>query len=194
MGEKGRYGVPYKGSKNGIAKDIVNILPPAGTFYDLFAGGCAITHCAMLSGKYKRFVVNDVDWRGVTLFSDAIAGKYHNEKRIVDREYFHASKETDAYVALCWSFGNNAMDYLYGKDKEDLKLSAQRMIMADTWQERLRLYRDFIKEVMARFTGTGRLSELQGLERLQGLEQLQGLERLHGLDRLRSFVGDYRDV
>ena len=37
------YGVPYKGSKNKIAKQIIDFLPSGGTLYDLFAGGCAIT-------------------------------------------------------------------------------------------------------------------------------------------------------
>lgn len=32
------------GSKSKIAADIVATLPPADTFVDLFAGGCAITH------------------------------------------------------------------------------------------------------------------------------------------------------
>lgn len=44
-----RYGLPYKGSKNKIAERIVDFLPKAKNFYDLFAGGCAITHCAELS-------------------------------------------------------------------------------------------------------------------------------------------------
>ena len=42
-----RYGVPYKGSKNQIAEWVCSHFPKASNFYDLFAGGCAITHCAM---------------------------------------------------------------------------------------------------------------------------------------------------
>ena len=34
-----RYGLPYKGSKNGIAKWIVDALPEADIFVDLFFGG-----------------------------------------------------------------------------------------------------------------------------------------------------------
>ena len=47
-----RYGMPYKGSKNAIAEKIINALPEAENFYDLFGGGGAIAHCAALSGKY----------------------------------------------------------------------------------------------------------------------------------------------
>ena len=36
------YGLPYKGSKNRIAKKILDILPAAPVLYDVFCGGCAI--------------------------------------------------------------------------------------------------------------------------------------------------------
>ena len=47
-----RYGIPYMGSKNLIAEWVVGNLPAGGTLYDLFAGGCAVTHRALLSGKF----------------------------------------------------------------------------------------------------------------------------------------------
>ena len=75
------YGVPYKGSKNLIANKLISVLPPAVNFYDLFAGGCAITHAAELSGKWKNLYANDIDGAGIRLFRDAIAGKYKDEKR-----------------------------------------------------------------------------------------------------------------
>ena len=53
------YGLPYMGSKNKIARDIVEQLPSAEYFVDLFCGGCAVTHAAILSGKYKKFIIND---------------------------------------------------------------------------------------------------------------------------------------
>lgn len=49
------------GSKNSIAKEIVDFLPPADNFYDLFAGGCAITQAAIETEKYKNFYINDID-------------------------------------------------------------------------------------------------------------------------------------
>ena len=42
------YGIPYMGSKNKIAADIIRLLPEAGHFYDLFAGGCAVTQGACI--------------------------------------------------------------------------------------------------------------------------------------------------
>lgn len=64
-----RYGLPYKGSKNSIAEWIVDNLPPADTFVDLFFGGGAVTHRAMLTGKYKHFIINDIDDRLPRLYS-----------------------------------------------------------------------------------------------------------------------------
>ena len=58
-----RYGLPYKGSKNSIARWIIDSLPPADTFVDLFFGGGAVTHAALLSGKYQHFIANDIDDR-----------------------------------------------------------------------------------------------------------------------------------
>lgn len=36
-----KYGLLYQGSKNKIADKIIDLLPPADNFYDLFAGGSA---------------------------------------------------------------------------------------------------------------------------------------------------------
>lgn len=54
------YGVQYKGSKNRIAKDIISVLPSGKRFVDLFAGGCAVTQAALLSGKYEKVLCNDL--------------------------------------------------------------------------------------------------------------------------------------
>lgn len=115
-----RYGLPYKGSKNKIAQWVIDNLPSAKHFYDLFAGGCAVTHCALLSGKFDDFLANDIT-DVPRLFLDAIHGKYKDETRWISREDFARLKDSDYYVRNCWSFGNNERDYLYGKDGEDFK-------------------------------------------------------------------------
>ena len=70
-----KYGLPYQGSKSKLAERIVALLPPATHLYDIFAGGCAITHAALLSGKFKEIHANDIS-DSVTLFEDALNGKY----------------------------------------------------------------------------------------------------------------------
>ena len=114
------YGLPYMGSKNLIAKTLIDALPAATTFVDLFAGGCAMTHAAMLSNKYQNFIANDLS-DTPQLFLDCIAGKYANEQRWISREDFQALKDSDPYVRYVWSFGNNGQDYMYSREVEPWK-------------------------------------------------------------------------
>jgi len=118
-----RYGLPYKGGKNSIAEWLVQQLPSADTFVDLFFGGGAITHSALLSGKYKHFIANDIDGRLIPFFLDCCYGKYtvENHPEWISREEFFERKDDDAYIALVWSFGNNGKDYLYSKEREPFK-------------------------------------------------------------------------
>ena len=116
-----QYGAPYMGSKSKIAEDILAILPRGKRFVDLFGGGFAMTHCAMLSGKYEEFYYNELNPLVVDMIKKAIAGEYKNERRWIDRETFYNLKDTDGYVKLCWSFGNNGGSYLYAKEIEPWK-------------------------------------------------------------------------
>lgn len=116
-----KYGLPYKGSKNKLAERIVRLLPRADHLIDLFCGGCAVTHAALIMGKYKHCHINDVNWMCPQLFTDALAGRYNDETRWISREDFERLKGTDPYVAVVWSFGNNLRDYLYSREIEPLK-------------------------------------------------------------------------
>lgn len=116
-----QYGAPYMGSKSQIAEDILAILPRGKRFVDLFGGGFAMTHCAMLSGKYEEFYYNELNPLVVDMIKKAISGEYKNERRWIDRETFYNLKDTDGYVKLCWSFGNNGGYYLYAKEIEPWK-------------------------------------------------------------------------
>ena len=69
-----RYGVPYMGSKNAIAEWLIDKLPSSKVFVDLFAGGCAVTHAAIESGKYQEYIINDIG-PAPDLFIDAIHGR-----------------------------------------------------------------------------------------------------------------------
>ena len=138
------YGLPYMGSKNRIARDIVEQLPSAEYFVDLFCGGCAVTHAAMLSGKYKKFIINDISGDMPRLFVDAVNGKYRDEKRVISREDFERLKGADAYVRTCWSFGNNGKGYLWNDETAGAKLLACKMILSDDRNERWQAYIDFI--------------------------------------------------
>lgn len=116
-----QYGAPYMGSKSKIAEDILAVLPRGRRFVDLFGGGFAMTHCAMLSGKYEEFYYNELSPLVVDMIKKAISGEYKNERRWIDRETFFNLKEKDGYVKYCWSFGNKGDSYLYAKEIEPWK-------------------------------------------------------------------------
>ena len=113
-----KFGMPYMGSKNSIAAWIVNQLPPARHFYDVFGGGGAITHAAVLSGKYRHVHYNELNPLVCKGFEMAINGGFKDETRWISREDFFRLWNTDPYAAICFSFGNNLRDYIYGKDIE----------------------------------------------------------------------------
>lgn len=113
------YGIPYKGSKNRIAEKVLSVLPDGNTLYDVFAGGCAVTDCALRNHKYKNYVINDVS-DTPSLFLRALNGEC-SSLEWVSREDFFARKDTDPWVRCLWSFGNNGCNYLYSQAVEPYK-------------------------------------------------------------------------
>ena len=182
------YGVPYQGNKSRIADIIISLLPSGKRLVDLFGGGGAITHCAILSGKWENFLYNDINPMITNLFMDAVKGKYHDENRVITREDFVALKDTDPYVKYIWSFGNNGTGYLWGKDIEDIKCQACRVILSEDIKERRLNYMAFIKMLKEKECKT--LERLQSIEHLQALTQLEALQRLEALQTSNI---DYRE-
>ena len=116
-----KLGLPYMGSKNRIAQKLLDVMPSGSVFVDLFCGGCAVTHAAIISGKYKRFICNDIDGAMPRLFLDCINGKYKDENRWISREDFERMNNDDAFIRSVWSFGNNGVGYMYSKEVEPWK-------------------------------------------------------------------------
>lgn len=186
------FGLPYMGSKNSIAKKIVAVLPRATHFYDLFCGGCAITHVAMLSGKWEQYHINDLSMMP-QLFVDAVNGKYANERRWISREDFMRLKDTDPYVACVWSFGNDCQTYMYGKDVEPFKKALHEVHFAETKEQRteaMARYRKLLAGVDRQLTKDQKTRS----ENLECLQRLQSLQCLQRLQRLQSLQLDYREV
>lgn len=206
------YGLPYMGSKNSIAHIIVDVLPKADNFYDLFCGGCSITHCAILSKKWKHIVFNDIDAGMPRLFFDAIKGKYKNEKRWISREDFYKLKDKDTYVKIVWSFGNKGTNYLYSKEIEPYKKAwwkaifeddfsyfynlgiKIRPIQAKTFKEKRLAIKNEIKNYCLKnkrkFVG----QSLEHLERIQSLQSLEALERMERVQSLEAKSGSYDKI
>lgn len=202
-----RYGIPYKGSKNGIAKKIIDELPEGDVFVDLFGGGGAITHAAMLSGKWQRFIYNEISPLIVKAFRMAVNGEFANENRWISREEFHELKSTDPYAAICFSFGNNCIDYAYAKEIEPWKKalhyirvyndpSLMKDFGIDTDGSRLdiRAHFDEYKAKYVKWYGENIPQRLESLESLQSLGRLERLQSLNNFERLTILQGDYQAV
>ena len=125
------YGLPYKGSKNSIAKWVISNLPAS--------------HAAILSGKFGRFIANDIT-EYPQVFRDAIDGKYRNECRWISREDFLRLKDDDPYVRLCWSFGNDMKTYMYAPEVERFKKHMHAIFSAGTPTSARLAWKGFVRE------------------------------------------------
>ena len=195
-----RYGAPYKGSKNKVAEWVVSNLPAADVLVDVFAGGGAISHCALLSGKWGRVVSNDI---GSRAFERAVRGDLPDPFPVPTRDEF--AECGDEAVRLLYSFGNDRRTYLWGRDIEPVKVEASRMLSAPTLHDRRMHYKRFVRALRAylcdgngmsvshKLVGSDGNHGLQGLQGLEGLERLEGLQGLEGLELAFSHA-DYRDL
>ena len=106
-----KYGIPYMGSKDKIAGSLALNFPQKKHFYDLFGGGFSVTHYMLINRArdYEHFYYNEIVPSTVELVRKAIAGEYSYDRfkpEWISREQFF-KRIDDAYVRICWSFGNN---------------------------------------------------------------------------------------
>lgn len=137
-----------QGGKAKLADWIIGLFPKAAHFYDLFAGGCSVSHAAILSGKFDNVHANDIT-DSVKLFEDALNGdldKYEPE-RFRTREDFFAEKDTNPFVRIVYSFGNDQSSYLYAREIEPYKHAVHEMIYAPTPNERRLRFKAVIREM-----------------------------------------------
>ena len=193
-----RYGLPYIGSKNAIAEWVVNLLPKGDVLCDLFCGGCAITHCALLQNKYKKIIINDINEQLPKFFIECANGLHTVEKHTewVSREKFFAEKESNILIKLLWSFGNNGCGYLYGRNIEEYKRSLHECIF-EANGEKLKVYGydikvDKNKKIYDRYIDIRK--QIKEKTKEKSLTSLESLERLQSLERLEAHSGDYQEV
>ena len=216
------FGLPYKGSKNLLAQRILDCIPSASVFVDLFCGGCAVSHAALLSGRFARVVVNDIEGDVSHLFVAAVNGQYKGESRWISREDFFRLKESDPYVRYCWSFGNNGRDYIYSEAVEPYKRALHYAVVFGDFAVLRRLCPlvsdaaekalaglasrkarriEVGKAIVRRLKQVGKAEDLKnnplfGQIRLRdgGVVRKESLESLESLERLQRLNMDYRDV
>ena len=192
------FGIPYQGSKDRIALDIHRHLPSGKRFVDLFGGGFAMSHCALLlKGKYDTVLYNDLNPLLIDLIRKAIDGEYsydHFKPRFISREEFNEKKDKDGYIKYIWSFGNGGNGYLYGKHIEQIKREGHDYCIFGKPIDGIPVKG---KDPKARRLNLKRIGKYGGrdiqLERLERLQQLQHLCRLERLQQLEITCKDYQE-
>lgn len=204
------YGLPYRGSKNKIAKWIVDLLPPGKVFVDLFSGGGAITHAVLLSGKWKHIIMNDANGWSPMLFMQAVKGELSKRNDWVSRDRFIKEKDIDPFIKLFWSFWNDGESYLYGKHIEPLKKAAHLAIYEDDYRALKELgvtditlngkdiykrYQQYRKQ-MSHYWQNGKCTLQQKIKRIESIERLKRLESIERLESLSISISykDYKKV
>ena len=197
------WGLPYMGSKNKIASEIIEILPKGERLIDLFGGGGAISHCAYESGKWGKVVYNDYNKMISDTVKKAFNGGFKDENRWISREEFKRLKGIDGYATICFSYGNRCNTYLYGRDIEPYKKAIHYAIVFDDFSYMDELLPEIVKDISDALEGiTDRrerrlayqrcisrrvkriLKQLQNLEVLERIQVLERLERIENLERL----------
>jgi site-specific DNA-adenine methylase len=206
------------GSKSSIAEWVISKIPKAKHFYDLFGGGFSITH-ALIERRSKDFEVfhfNEIRPGICELIQDAIAGKYSYDvfkPKWISRDEFHAFKEKDADIKMCWSFGNNGKDYMFSQEIEPYKKSMHQAVVFNEFDDlakkvfgfsefkdgylitqrrlflrnKIEFYRTTtIPDFLFAFLSDSQKKQLLNSKGSHQLPQLQQLEMLMQLERLQQ--------
>jgi len=217
-----KFGIPYMGSKDTIAASIALNFPKADNFYDLFGGGFSISHYMLVnkSENYNKIHYNEIKKDITELVKKAINGDYSYDRfkpQWVSRENFFKNLD-DPYIRICWSFGNNQKDYIFGTDIEEYKRSMHQAVIFDEfnyiakavfefdlWPKNvntIRKKRYYLRQKIEWFRVKNKIpdkikpfiKQLQDLQQLGRLVQLQQLQQLERLQQLEITSKDYREV
>ena len=213
--------IPYMGSKRKIAEQLMQkmleIKPKAKYFYDLFAGGGAMSFYALQCGLKVHY---NEKQKGMVDLLEYILNRARNKEKgqyglfpddfynFITREEFFKLKDENSikgqFARIIYSFGNNQTAYLFGKDIEYQKQLGHNIVMfccEKSLKELNLLLNTNIKIRNAKTWNERRLDykkqRLQQLERLEKLINLQKLERLEQLEKLPAFTIsnlDFTDV
>lgn len=113
------YGLPYQGSKNIIARELLQQMPWRDWFVDLFAGGGAMWQAAAESGKYSRYLVNEYNEKQCDFLRDCALGIYNDCNGWVSRTDFRRDIAKRKFLQCVWSFGNTDKAYFCASVLED---------------------------------------------------------------------------
>jgi len=211
------FRVPYMGSKNKIAIDLLRemlkVKPRAKYFYDLCAGGGSMSFTASQIGLKTHYnelqtsLVNFIDYI-FDRFEKGLKGQYglfpDDFYNFINREEFIKLKNKNSikgqFARICYSFGNNQRTYLFGKEIEKTKHLAHNIVVfkcKKSLKELSNLLNTDIKMSNLPTWNERRLDFMKQIKdrkykELEQLEILQNLERLHPIFTTSNL--SYKDV
>ena len=211
--------IPYMGSKRKIAEELfqkmLEIKPKAKYFFDIFAGGGAMSFFAVQLGLKTHY--NEKQKGMVNLLNYILERARNGEKgqygifpddfyKFITREEFAVLKDEDSikgqFARICYSFGNNQRTYAFG-DIEELKHLAHNIVVFRN-EDALAEFNqknncNFLLSKKStwnerRLDFMAQVTKRLDLERLEQLEQLQQLEQLEQLPAFTITNLDFQDV
>ena len=190
---RNNLGLPYKGSKNTIANQIVAQFPRAHSFLDACCGGGAVLEAAYLSGKFERVEGIDIDDGIITLlnavFRDFGQIDYENKQLVTAERYKEAVKNRanleDAVDRFIASFGFNGYDYQWGEKRRHLKYLVHQAMTLPTLDGRRTAFHGFIRDLIksGKIDGSRWSIELSEIKNLGHTEQATNLCRLQKVEQ-----------
>lgn len=193
---RNNLGLPYKGSKNTIANQIVAQFPRAHSFLDACCGGGAVLEAAYLSGKFERVEGIDIDDGIITLlnavFRDFGKIDYEHKQLVTAERYKEAVQNRatleDAVDRFIASFGFNGYDYQWGEKRRHLKYLVHQAMTLPTLDERRTAFHGFIRDLIksGKIDGSRWSIELSEIKNLGHTEQATNLCRLQKVEQVMS--------
>lgn len=195
---RNNLGLPYKGSKNAIANQIVAQFPRAHSFLDACCGGGAVLEAAYLSGKFDRVEGIDIDEGIITLlnavFRDFGKIDYEHKQLVTAERYKEAVQNRatleDAVDRFIASFGFNGYDYQWGEKRRHLKYLVHQAMTLPTLDERRTAFHGFIRDLIksGKIDGSRWSIELSEIKNLAHTEQATNLCRLQKVEQVMSLA------
>lgn len=190
---RNNLGLPYKGSKNTIANQIVAQFPRAHSFLDACCGGGAVLEAAYLSGKFERVEGIDIDDGIITLlnavFRDFGKIDYEHKQLVTAERYKEAVQNRatleDAVDRFIASFGFNGYDYQWGEKRRHLKYLVHQAMTLPTLDGRRTAFHGFIRDLIksGKIDGSRWSIDLSEIKNLAHTEQATNLCRLQKVEQ-----------
>lgn len=129
------FGLCYKGSKNGICKELFDYMPNGERFIDLFGGGGAMSHYAYLTQRYKEVCYNEFNEDLVEVIRQVTTAT-PPPLRWISRQEFK-NPYCPYFFKLLYSFNCNLQDYFCAIEKENLYHELYEIIIEEKYNNAL---------------------------------------------------------